>query len=43
MKFLDEQPGYQHNLVTQVGPNPEDDLMYSHDRALLFMLQINEK
>jgi len=36
----------QHNLVTQVSPNPEDVSMYSEDHAFLiakFMLQINEK
>ena len=42
VRFLDDQ----HNLVTQVSPNPENDVMYSEKRAFLIaklMLQINEK
>jgi len=42
VRFLDDQ----HNLITQVSPNPENDVMYSEKRAFLiakFMLQINEK
>ena len=42
VRFLDDQ----HNLVTQVSPNTENDVMYSEKHAFLiakFMLQINEK
>ena len=42
VRFLDDQ----HNLVTRVSPNPENDVIYSEDRAFLiakFMLQINQK
>jgi len=34
---MNDELEYQHNLVTRVSPNAEDDVMFSQDRAFLIM------
>jgi len=37
VKLMNDELEYQHNLVTRVSPNAEDDVMFSQDRAFLIM------